>query len=338
MSVLVVSCVLGLSHLFVLLFWLCRQGLKSLPEKLFFLFLLSASAYLVGASGDFPVWVERLITALYTGAAGFFWLLCSALFNDNYRLKTWHLVLVVATMLLPLVNTALDAEASLYRLILVAVPQLLEYAMILIGLAITLLYWRGDLVEERRIIRAGTLGLVGVYLLGAVGSKHFFAHNLWWDESGSYVIAAAIAVVFSLYLGGLRPNVLFVPRKVAVPTILIDENNKLAGRLRETMQAGIYRETGLTIGNLAKQIDMQEHNLRRLINKKLGYRNFNDFLNSYRIEEAASRLKGEDLPILTIALDSGFGSLTSFNSAFKQTFGVPPSQFRKEAVTQENHA
>jgi AraC-like DNA-binding protein len=338
MSVIVVSCLVGLTHLFVMLFWIFRLGLKTMSERLFFLFLLSAAAYLIGALADFPAWAERLITALYTGAAGFFWLSCSALFNDHFRLKPWHLGLVFATMLLPLTKSLLSLAGNVYQLSLVAAPQFLEYLMILVGLATALRYWRGDLVEERRFIRAGTFGLVGVYLLGTVGSKHFFAHNLWWDESGSYVVAAAISVIFSLYLGGLRSDVLFVQPKAPQSMVPIDENNELAARLKETMEAGIYRETGLTIGNLAKQIDMQEHSLRRLINKKLGYRNFNDFLNSYRIEEAAHKLKSESQPILTIALDSGFGSLTSFNSAFKQTFGIPPSQFRKEQNSSQDNS
>lgn len=70
--------------------------------------------------------------------------------------------------------------------------------------------------------------------------------------------------------------------------------------------------------------------LRESINQHLGYRNFNDFLNHYRIDEAAQRLLRQDLPILSIALDAGYGSIGPFNRAFKQLKGFTPSEYRAQ--------
>jgi AraC-like DNA-binding protein len=67
----------------------------------------------------------------------------------------------------------------------------------------------------------------------------------------------------------------------------------------------------------------------------MGYRNFSDFLNSYRIREATGRLadpEQKQLPVLTIAMDAGFRSLSSFNKAFKDTHGVTPTAWRKQAL------
>jgi hypothetical protein len=50
----------------------------------------------------------------------------------------------------------------------------------------------------------------------------------------------------------------------------------------------------LTIGRLAKELDLQEYKLRQMINTQLSYRNFSDFLNSYRINETAQRLRDEN--------------------------------------------
>ena len=93
-----------------------------------------------------------------------------------------------------------------------------------------------------------------------------------------------------------------------------------------------YREMGLTIGKLAVQLDIPEYRLRQLINTGLGYRNFNDFLNQFRIREASERLADSDqrdTQILVIALDTGFRSLSSFNKAFKATYEVTPTAYRK---------
>jgi hypothetical protein len=52
----------------------------------------------------------------------------------------------------------------------------------------------------------------------------------------------------------------------------------------------IYRLEGLTIGVLANRLGLPEYRLRRLINQRLGYRNFSVFLNSFRIEEVKTAL------------------------------------------------
>ena len=90
----------------------------------------------------------------------------------------------------------------------------------------------------------------------------------------------------------------------------------------------LYRQEGLTLGALAERLGLAEAALRTLINQQQGYRNFNDFLHHYRIEEAATRLASEDLPILTIALESGYGSIGPFNRAFRQRMGMTPSEYR----------
>ena len=97
----------------------------------------------------------------------------------------------------------------------------------------------------------------------------------------------------------------------------------------------VYREEGLTIGRLAARLKTREHVLRRVINRGLGYSNFNAFLHAWRIDEACERLAREDqdhLPVLTIALDVGFGSVGPFNRAFKQRTGMTPTAWRKARV------
>lgn len=95
----------------------------------------------------------------------------------------------------------------------------------------------------------------------------------------------------------------------------------------------IYRDMDMTIGLLSYRLDIPEYKLRSVINSGLGYRNFNDFLNSYRIKEVANRLQStedEKHSVLTIALDAGFRSLSSFNKIFKNTYQITPTTYRKK--------
>jgi AraC family transcriptional regulator, alkane utilization regulator len=64
---------------------------------------------------------------------------------------------------------------------------------------------------------------------------------------------------------------------------------------------------------------------------------FNDFLDAppmqylahWRLRLAAQRLKSTDLPVKTVADDSGYESEAAFNRAFKRCFGLPPGDWRR---------
>ena len=109
----------------------------------------------------------------------------------------------------------------------------------------------------------------------------------------------------------------------------------LHDKLMTAMGSGTYRRTGLTISALADELGYPEHQLRRLINRHLGFRNFSAFLNSYRIEEAKDRLADPErarTPVLTIALDLGYGSLGPFNRAFKAMTEMTPTEYRDRTI------
>ena len=94
----------------------------------------------------------------------------------------------------------------------------------------------------------------------------------------------------------------------------------------------VYRQENITIGVLAGRLKIPEYRLRRLINQRLGYRNFNVFLNNHRIEEAKAALADPaqaEVPVITIAMDAGFQSLGPFNRAFKAVTGVTPTEYRR---------
>lgn len=104
--------------------------------------------------------------------------------------------------------------------------------------------------------------------------------------------------------------------------------------LEAFMESGGYRTVDLGIGRLADKLAVPEHRLRKLINGHLGFRNFSTFLNGYRVREACERLGDPDsarTPVLTIALELGYGSVGPFNRAFKAVTGLTPTDYRKRA-------
>jgi AraC-like DNA-binding protein len=98
----------------------------------------------------------------------------------------------------------------------------------------------------------------------------------------------------------------------------------------------VYRDPTLSVASLAARLGVPEYRLRRHINGRLGARHFNTFVNGYRLAEARAALADpakRHLPVLTLALEAGFGSIGPFNRAFKAATGLTPSEFRRQHGT-----
>lgn len=92
-----------------------------------------------------------------------------------------------------------------------------------------------------------------------------------------------------------------------------------------------YRETRLTIDVLAGRLGIHRNKLSKAVNCVSGL-NFNQYVNSFRIEEAIQIISGthhKDLYIDELYEKVGFGNRTSFYRAFKQSTGVSPRDFQK---------
>jgi AraC-like DNA-binding protein len=91
-----------------------------------------------------------------------------------------------------------------------------------------------------------------------------------------------------------------------------------------------YLEPSLKINELAQSLSIPSKSLSQSINQQLG-KNFYDFVNSYRIEEAKKKIvkaNGNGRTILEILYDSGFNSKAAFNRAFKKHTGITPTEYK----------
>lgn len=107
----------------------------------------------------------------------------------------------------------------------------------------------------------------------------------------------------------------------------------VAERLRVLMEDDhLYRETALSIAQLARRSGYPEYLVSAVINRRFGCP-FWDYINRYRVEQARDRLSdpGETRTALDIAYDCGFSSKSTFNAAFKRLLDETPSACRKRA-------
>ncbi len=112
----------------------------------------------------------------------------------------------------------------------------------------------------------------------------------------------------------------------ALPPELTDELPRLL-TLMDTDSP--WREPELTLADLAHRMRLAPALLSRVINAGTG-QNFNDFVNTYRVAEAARRLRDpafRHYTLLAVALEAGFNSKSTFNRVFKKLNGLTPSEF-----------
>jgi AraC-like DNA-binding protein len=92
-----------------------------------------------------------------------------------------------------------------------------------------------------------------------------------------------------------------------------------------------YLQNDLTIDQLSDSLHIPKHHLSQVINDTFKM-NFYDYINSFRVQEAKELLlspKYKDQTILSLAFEAGFNSKTTFNTVFKKTTGLTPSQYAK---------
>lgn len=272
---------------------------------------------------------------------GAFWLVSLSVFGDHTTLKRWQYALASMTLFIPLIFQAIqltiNLNADVYHVLDLVFSQsavVLELVLIAHAFVVASRYWRDDLVQERRYIRGAVISLSAIYLILKIVIDQLL--NINWQ--GIDIINSLLLVILvtgiNFFLFQLRASSLFetvnaTPQRLAPTKKLSKELLRITGSMTEEK---LYQQDGITIAELAKHLGIHEYKLRNLINGELNYRNFNDFLNHYRIAEVSEKLVDSEFsttPVLTLALESGFRSLSSFNKAFKATHGQTPTEFRK---------
>lgn len=317
-------------------------------------FALGVAAYLACSwpgsphAGHFWRWP---LAAICIVVPALFWLFARAMFEDEFRPGVREAAAVL--LLLALGSAVMSLGRGEARLLLGMLLRLCGLALVAHAIWIVARGRAADLVERRRRFRAPFVILSGSYV-AMVGIAEIVLGGSPAPIGLSALNALGILTltfVTMIYFTGLRPEVMAIPSEEPAPASPIapatrqnlpktPPDEALLARLNALMdQERIYRREGLTIGMLAEKLGTQEYLLRRLINGRLGQRNFNAFLNGFRLADAKAALADPSqagVPILTIALDAGFASLGPFNRAFRADTGLTPTEFRRKSADRAN--
>lgn len=283
----------------------------------------------------------ELLSAFATAIPALLWLVVNRFFNDTMIVPRWFAFTTVSYMVLWYIGDLNLADAGsdeLNDILFILLPQAIKLALVLHVIYLAIAGRATDLLDNRFRLRM-PLAIGGGVVVALV-----IVVELW--ASGSMpLIMEAVGSIFMFLVAVFANSMLFkfredLPFSLQEAFVETDRqitepdpnsaNGKLIGRIEEVMTEGrFYATYSATLTDLARKLELPAYRLRKLINKHMGYRNFNQFLNHYRIEEAATRLRQQqDLPVLSIALDVGFKSISSFNAAFKSAMGQTPTSYR----------
>lgn len=330
----------GLACLVILLIATTRELRRSSAARVFAVFLIASCGFLLHPLTPAP-W-QWLTLNLEVMLPALFWLLCQATFRHRLNLVSIWSVMALYSVLSPWIARIFYSHQNASGLALFfgwELGEVFELLIIANGFWIVLADWPADLVEPRRKLRALVLFVAGTAVLLVALA---FNLNIAYAINRALVVSiAGVAVATFLLQGrfgelsfksGLAPLSDIKQQEQSTPPPLhVDFQKEHADRLASLMAAGYYRTEHLTLKMLAEKLNLPEYRTRALINKQLGYRNFNDYINQLRIAEASKSLVTEpDTPILNIALDVGYRSLSSFNRAFREIQQSTPTEFRQK--------
>ena len=363
-----------LALLLVLVLVLGRDRPRLPAARAGLLLALGLCIQVIGSTPLFEATVPRAwqspFVAISVGNAVLFWVFVRALFDDDFALRPLHIASWLAVAVLAAFNCAMVAgSASVVAPITVGIQRAVPLVFAVLAAMAAASQWRADLVEGRRRLRVFivvtgvgySIGMLVVRLASPRGQLSgpsatadaamllLIVAVVTWQMvrlAGSefFPAAQAPAVIPPVMPGGpAQPAEESADPRPTEPGPATEPapdpaEDRLAASLQHAMAVEhAYRSEDLSIATLAARLSVPEYRLRRLINQRLGHRNFNAFVNGFRLAEATAALADSskrELPVLTIALTAGFQSIGPFNRAFKAATGLTPTEFRRKKLAE----
>jgi len=275
---------------------------------------------------------------------GLIWWFGLSLLDDKFRLGkiAWG-GMVVSTLtlvfiflgdvgLVPRPNSAFD-----YWLLLLQLVVALHVVWVCIS------GFRDDLVNARRNLRLWVAVLPAAVLFIVVASNSVLTRD--GTDLLRLAFSLPVALLMLFWFTRFEPSRLEFAASPAVDLVTPDiqpQDRAAHTRLLAMMEVEkAYLEPDLTVNTLASRVGIPAHQLRTLVNRSMGFRNFSAFLAKYRIADIKAILADPERarePILTIALNTGFSSLTTFNRTFRSEVGQSAGAYRKMVLGKEDQS
>ena len=289
-----------------------RRPGSHLPKLsvLWLLLVASLTAFIAeSAIGSRSIGLSYLLQTMSCVSCGLSWLFARELFAHREKSGVWPYVVV---MVLFAASTTLFVT-RLMGLERDGILAVLSEATVLISSTVLMLpfleaidrFGRANAVEKRfrAMFMLGYGAILGMAIILAIPSLTGIEHT-------GQVACCVAALMMSFFALKYRQGAMVIKQD-------------LETRDQEFVQIA---------SDLSRRLRQPDYKVSRCITQHLGFRNFNQMINDYRTAEARRMLSDsqyDEFSILTIAMESGFGSIGPFNRAFKQRTQKTPLAFRR---------
>lgn len=303
------------------------------------LFISANISFLMNGSGAMQRLfgpATELFWILQLGSAGLLWLFTVALFED--RSLDWR-GFVPALSLTALGIVAHGAPGTVSRW-LWSTHNLIGLVVALHAMFVILRSSRVDLVEARRRMRVPFVATVAGYsiLLSTAQLGLLAGFGAAWYLLADAAIQTLLGLCGAAVMLEARDVLFGQARGEPDEQGDYDADAMWIDRLQSVVERdALWSREGLTISDLAAAIQLPEYRVRKLINDRLGHRNFPSFINEHRIAAAKVILcdhRQVRRTVASIAYDTGFGSLGPFNRAFRNATGDTPTDWRRRMLAE----
>ena len=238
---------------------------------------------------------------------------------------------IMAVHLLPLVSSFfLDREIAIPLVFLVG----LSYCLWLVWLVYKIRAQRKRFHVEIFFFGLFSIQAIVVLILGlAIPYIDITYFYLAYSNSIGFAFLLVIAalIVFPDLINDLAEVAKLSYSATTLSGIDIDAKLLEVETLISTPQ--IYQNDQLNLAILAEEVNLSSHQLSELINVHFGI-GFSRYIRQRRVEIAKRILLEEpQSSVLSVGLDTGFKSQSSFYAAFKEIVGIPPGTYRKKYLS-----
>ncbi len=337
---LVIISGLGVVHgLFLALFLLTYPKGNPLSNKLLSALLMVLS-FRVGKSVLLEFTQRIEINIVFIGLSTImaigplYYLFALSCTSKAFRITTKHFLHFIPAIIGLIIGWQLEEQhTETLPLAFFATLFISYYLHLLVYLFFT---YRYVLQQKEAGLSADTFNLLRLFFYGLLIIWAAYVLNLF-DDVIPYVVGPILYSVVAYVISFIVISRGYIAKldysKYKTTPVSDEQSDHIYARaLQLIVEEKQFQNSKLSLKSLSESLHVSPQVLSQVINQKSG-KNFNSFVNAYRIEEAKRLLHLEafkNQTIASIAFEVGFNSISSFNTAFKKQTDETPMAYRQQ--------
>lgn len=348
---------LGVSHgIFAAILMMTKRN-RSVSDQILTAWLCLLAIEFLSGAVDIKVYGKPLLSSAFLLFNPAFYIYVRSLTDETFKLKYIHLL-----HLLPFVSCKIvayiiqepytlkhffESDSTLWFRFSFSIMSVISWIAYNTASALKVVKHRNELKNEFSTLESDMklgwlLFVVVIYnvycgvaiILGVIS----VLKNLIINVTPAYIFSAMLFFVYVFSFYGLIQKSVFikgsdVDKEAKYKRSLLTKRQKeiIRNKILEHFKLNRpYLDPEFNMSMLSESLNIPKYQLTEVLNVEIG-KNFFQFVNDYRIEEAKKQLANKNnlYSIEAIGYESGFNSKSSFFTVFKKTTGYTPNEYKE---------